>query len=157
MAPIATEAELAAIESRLKQELPLYYAPSRITSVESLPTLPNGKVNLQALQVMATDLVAGGIQVEDSLGTMKTMFREQLEDQLVAYHGYSLWLFGIILSHIYGCASLFPYRFCSDLPATEVPGWVVLIIRGMSSDQCAFGILGLMAYNDARRVLGGDV
>merc|ERR1719491_947371 len=65
------------IRGQCTQHLPVSMRPHYIVNLKVMPTLPNGKVDLRALVVQATDIVSEQlVEVVDSLGQMTRVAKE---------------------------------------------------------------------------------
>lgn len=154
VAPIATDSDLALIKAHVQSMLPDYYHPARYLTIAELPSLSNGKVNVNLLQELAagepgssTADQDGGAQ--DSLAGIRILTHEQQQEQEVVYHGYTIWLFGIILGCLLGCSTNYPLRYCVNLQHHGSPGWVELVIRALSADHTIAGMVIVMGYLDS--------
>eukprot|EP00933_Yihiella_yeosuensis_P061381 TRINITY_DN6418_c0_g1_i1.p1 TRINITY_DN6418_c0_g1~~TRINITY_DN6418_c0_g1_i1.p1 ORF type:complete len:1121 (-),score=185.42 TRINITY_DN6418_c0_g1_i1:154-3516(-) len=153
VAPEATQEELKLLENAVRAELPAYYCPTSFYTMQRLPALPNGKVDLKSLAARATELTEEDtVTARDSLGQAKAMLKSAVVEQEVIFHCYALFCLGTILSHWHLCG-ITNTEGCLKLPK-GTPSWVALVIRSLTGDQTLSGFMLLFAYQDSRPVAG---
>jgi amino acid adenylation domain-containing protein len=158
VSPSLTVPEMEDLKAHCKNNLPPYYVPKYFKSMDALPTLANGKVNLRALVDLANQHVSEGTEmVQDSLGQMRNMSKSAMLENEVLHRCYTVWLFGVLTDHWNNCGMApFPYS-CGTLSpptVTKLPAWVELFVRQIGNDQDMFGFILFGALQDSRPEAG---
>eukprot|EP00930_Biecheleria_cincta_P014198 TRINITY_DN12314_c1_g4_i1.p1 TRINITY_DN12314_c1_g4~~TRINITY_DN12314_c1_g4_i1.p1 ORF type:complete len:1079 (+),score=135.28 TRINITY_DN12314_c1_g4_i1:127-3363(+) len=126
--------------------LTTHYAPRVFLIQESLPRLPNGKLDLAKLRNMATENVAGaGEVVRDSLGEMKTMSKAAMLETTVSNRCYAYWMAGVVFDHFFACYE----GGCVVLMDEFAKPWTEAIVRSIGNDQDLFGFIMVSAHQDS--------
>eukprot|EP00933_Yihiella_yeosuensis_P004228 TRINITY_DN1085_c0_g1_i3.p1 TRINITY_DN1085_c0_g1~~TRINITY_DN1085_c0_g1_i3.p1 ORF type:complete len:1132 (+),score=201.31 TRINITY_DN1085_c0_g1_i3:92-3487(+) len=154
VAPKASQEELVVLEKAVRTQLPAYYCPSSFRSLDRLPALPNGKVDLKALSRKATEEKDDTVTGTDSLGTAKVMLKQAFLEQEVIFHCYTLWCLGTMVTH-FGVCGMSALKGCVTMPA-GTPPWIAAIARSLAGDQTLFGFAVLFAYQDSRDTATSD-
>jgi hypothetical protein len=153
VSPALDPEEMKLLKEHLAAKLPTYYQPKYIYSMEELPLMPNGKVNLRALVEEATSNVEreglAGEQVLDSLGRMRNMSKAQITETQVIHRCYAYWMIGVMSDHWNLCGMGGAYCAVENIKGV-VPPWVELFMRQLGNDQDMFGFIFLGALQDSQ-------
>lgn len=152
VAPTASPAELDSLKDYCLAQLPLHYVPTHFFSLEKLPALPVGKVDVKALQAQATELVQQSVaEVADSMGVMKKLTQGALMESQVINRCYTVFMLGVIIDHSMQCF-LDMGGFCGELAVTAVEPWAEMLVRsvGVGGQQAMIGFLMLGGWADSR-------
>lgn len=153
--PALSDSELQLVSAHLAKVLPPHYIPKLIYSRATLPQLPNGKINLQAIVAEANQAVEASrdIAVMTSLGQMRIMTAAALSEQQVSHRCYAYWMLGVLIDHFYCCGWFSDNCFTVQ---GRVPPWVELFLRQVGNDQTLFGFIMLGALGDTRMQQGNS-
>lgn len=139
---------------------PSYLPKHWVILEEGLPQLPNGKPDLAAIRVLATQHVeAQGADIMDSLGEMKALSRQERKELAVIHRCYTFWMLGVVLDHVNACG--IPASFCEALSETldglVVPPWTEFLVRSFGNSQTMVGFIVLGAYQESQPSRGGGL
>eukprot|EP00928_Gymnodinium_smaydae_P035143 TRINITY_DN2478_c0_g1_i2.p1 TRINITY_DN2478_c0_g1~~TRINITY_DN2478_c0_g1_i2.p1 ORF type:complete len:1086 (-),score=51.15 TRINITY_DN2478_c0_g1_i2:201-3152(-) len=153
IAPSVSQAVVEQVRIHCKASLPPAYMPSRILSLPEIPLLNNGKTDLTALKRIASEYCQSSEveEIVDSLGLMKKMSKDDIQEVNVIHRCYTLWMFGVIVGHWYSCGIGVEVPYCIELLDIGVNPTLELFYKTISNDQTMFGFILLGAWQDSMR------
>mmetsp|Transcript_14588 Transcript_14588/g.26970 ORF Transcript_14588/g.26970 Transcript_14588/m.26970 type:complete len:1040 (-) Transcript_14588:57-3176(-) len=157
VSPTMSDAHVKVLKEYLESKLPRYYLPKYIFPRDSLPLLPNGKVNLRMLVEDADKSVeiSSADVVMDSLGQMKSMSRGMILENQVMQRCYSYWMLGVVIDHWYGCGMVPNLKTCGIVASGLEYGhlvrpWVDFALAQIGNYQCMLGFVFFGALQKTR-------
>ncbi|CAE8680461.1 unnamed protein product [Polarella glacialis] len=144
------------LKEHCKANLSPAYVPKYFVVLNDFPRLPNGKLDLLALQKLAKEHADEAVEVVmDSLGQMKALSQWAIAERQVVHRCYAFWMLGVLTDHFcrcgFGCHDSYgePLRFCGTLASTSVPPWIEVMVRAVGNNQAMLGFIMLGAYQDS--------
>lgn len=161
VAPVATDSELARLQAHVDEFRPMWKrcCVSHYLTVDKLPTLSNGKTDAKALQSKAASQLSDCVwadPVEDSLGVMKTVLREDANDLNIIYHCYTFGIFAVIFGHLYSISAItvFQRHFHVEFLLFREAPWLLQRMVFYATGPAVFGsfitsFMFIKAYQDS--------
>lgn len=165
------ESATSSLLDHCSQSLPAYSVPSSVLSLETFPTLPNGKINLTALasgNVPGAEVVENSAKVggngkrfaTDSLGMTRELNSGQAQSQAretaVADVMRAILMYGVIMDHYAGCADGSTCRMVMEDIIWRQPyasqdelKWLDTAVRAIGNYKTMAGFLMVSAYVDS--------